>query len=123
MIASIMKTVQTSVLAVSDNNPTVATVNMERWLYIETYLVIITSSIPCLRSLLRRKNKVMTGYGGSFELSRQAGGSHPFPLILGRPFHVHGDGESDAESILDRNPTDDTAKGLKIEKGMHVSVQ
>lgn len=55
MIASIIKTVQIRVLVSVDNDPTVATVNLERWLYIETYLVIITTSVPCLRSLIRTK--------------------------------------------------------------------
>lgn len=53
MIASIIKTVQIRVLVSIDSDPTVATVNLERWLYIETYLVIITTSLPFLRSLIR----------------------------------------------------------------------
>lgn len=55
MVASIIKTVQIKVLANVDSDPTVATADLERWLYIETYLVIITTSIPCLRSLLRMR--------------------------------------------------------------------
>ena len=53
MIASIIKTVQTRVLATSGSEPTVATIHYDRWLFIETYLVIVTASIPCIRSLLR----------------------------------------------------------------------
>ncbi|KAJ5288038.1 hypothetical protein N7478_003724 [Penicillium angulare] len=53
MVAAIIKIVQTRVLASSDMDPTIATINYDRWLYIETYLVIITASIPCLRSILR----------------------------------------------------------------------
>ncbi|KAF3398286.1 hypothetical protein F1880_005824 [Penicillium rolfsii] len=56
MIASIIKTVQSRVLAISDSEPTTATVNYDRWLYIETYLVIVTTSIPCIRSLFRPMN-------------------------------------------------------------------
>lgn len=59
MVAAIIKTVQTRVLASYDIDPTIATVSYDRWLYIETYMVIITASIPCIRSLLRsmkRKN-------------------------------------------------------------------
>lgn len=55
MIASIIKTVQIRVLVSVDSDPTVATADLERWLYIETYLVIITTSIPCLRSLIRTR--------------------------------------------------------------------
>ncbi|KAE8555311.1 hypothetical protein EYB25_000006 [Talaromyces marneffei] len=42
MIASTIKTVQIQVLVSVDSDPTVATVDLERWLYIETYLVLIT---------------------------------------------------------------------------------
>ncbi|CEO58780.1 hypothetical protein PMG11_03482 [Penicillium brasilianum] len=38
MIASIIKTVQTHVLAISDSEPTTATIHYDRWIYIETYL-------------------------------------------------------------------------------------
>lgn len=65
MIAAIMKTVQTGVLGTPDSDPTTATISYDRWLLIETYLVIITASIPCIRSLLRsmgerRKNSAYT---------------------------------------------------------------
>ncbi|KAJ5180602.1 hypothetical protein N7492_003812 [Penicillium capsulatum] len=53
MIAAIIKTDQTRVLATPNADPTTATVEYDRWLYIETYLVIITASIPCIRSLIR----------------------------------------------------------------------
>ncbi|KAJ5578002.1 uncharacterized protein N7459_006966, partial [Penicillium hispanicum] len=53
MVAAIIKAIETRILATSDTDPTIATVNYDRWLYIEAYLVIITASIPCLRSLLR----------------------------------------------------------------------
>jgi hypothetical protein len=63
MIASIIKTVQIRVLVSVDSDPTVATADLERWLYIETYLVIITTSIPCLRSLIRtRKSSSNNSY-------------------------------------------------------------
>lgn len=65
MVAAIIKTVQTRVLGTPDSDPTTATVTYDRWLFIETYLVIITASIPCIRSLLRsmserRKNSAYT---------------------------------------------------------------
>lgn len=53
MIAAIIKTVHTRVFTTSNDDPTTATVEYDRWLYIETYLVIITASIPCIRSLVR----------------------------------------------------------------------
>jgi hypothetical protein len=55
MVASIIKTVQLHILSNANNNPTRATVDLERWLYIETYLVIITASIPLIRPLFRSK--------------------------------------------------------------------
>ncbi|CRG84247.1 dihydroxyacetone kinase [Talaromyces islandicus] len=57
MVASVIKTVQIHVLASASSDPTMATVNLERWLYIETYLVIITTSIPCIRPLIRSFNR------------------------------------------------------------------
>ncbi|KAH8705206.1 hypothetical protein BGW36DRAFT_310701 [Talaromyces proteolyticus] len=64
MAASIVKTVQLHVLASANSDPTKATINLERWLYIETYLVIITTSIPCIRSLIRRRRQGQS-YGSS----------------------------------------------------------
>lgn len=69
MIAAIIKTVQTHVLGTSDSDPTIATVNYDRWLYIETYLVIITASVPCVRSLFRSKKNHKIRSGNTHELS------------------------------------------------------
>jgi hypothetical protein len=69
MIASIIKTVQTHVLAISDSEPTTATIHYDRWIYIETYLVIITASIPCIRSLLRPMNSRKISSRDTHELS------------------------------------------------------
>ncbi|KAL4778722.1 hypothetical protein BJX76DRAFT_362460 [Aspergillus varians] len=55
MVASVIKTTQLHILANANSSPTSATVNLERWLYIETYIVIITASIPLIRSLFRFK--------------------------------------------------------------------
>jgi hypothetical protein len=52
MVAAIIKTVETRVLASYVIDTTNATVNYDRWLYVETYVVIITASIPCIRSFL-----------------------------------------------------------------------
>jgi ribosomal protein L30E len=38
--------------AYDELNSYVATVEYDRWLYIEAYVVIITASIPCIRSLI-----------------------------------------------------------------------
>ncbi|CAG8057346.1 unnamed protein product [Penicillium salamii] len=70
MIASIIKVAETRVFAHPDDDPTVATVSYDRWLFIETYLVIITASIPCIRSLLRSSNERYTASGRSvYELN------------------------------------------------------
>jgi hypothetical protein len=63
MVASIIKTIQLHILSNANNNPTRATVDLERWLYIETYLVIITASIPLIRPLFRSK---IAGHGASY---------------------------------------------------------
>lgn len=68
MVASIVKTVQIRVLATPDEDPTTATVALDRWMYIESCVVIITVSIPCIRSLFtigRRKNGAVTSGRGS----------------------------------------------------------
>ncbi|KAL3451745.1 hypothetical protein BJX65DRAFT_321470 [Aspergillus insuetus] len=63
MVASIIKTIQLHILSNANNNPTRATVDLERWLYIETYLVIITASIPLIRPLFRSRT---AGHGTSY---------------------------------------------------------
>ena len=96
MVASIVKTTQVRVLARPDDDPTVATVTMDRWLYIETYLVITTASIPCIRSLipLRRRRKLNNG-SNSYEL-------YPRPTLgPGLPF----DGRQQV-SNTDKHATD-----------------
>lgn len=69
MIAAIIKTVQTRILATSDNDPTIATVTYDRWLFIETYLVIVTTSIPSIRSLFRSMDGRKIGSTNTHELS------------------------------------------------------
>lgn len=72
MVAAIIKTVQTHVLGTSDSDPTIATVNYDRWLYIETYLVIITASVPCVRSLFRSSKSRKISSGNTHELSSRS---------------------------------------------------
>ncbi|OJJ50113.1 hypothetical protein ASPZODRAFT_128718 [Penicilliopsis zonata CBS 506.65] len=50
MIASVVKTVLITTIA-RTSDPTVDQVTLLRWVYIEAAIVIITASIPCLRSL------------------------------------------------------------------------
>lgn len=73
MVASIVKTVQVRALAHPDDDPTATTVTMDRWLYIETYLVITTASIPCIRSLVvRRKKHNTSDLSNTYELSSRS---------------------------------------------------
>jgi hypothetical protein len=51
MVSSIVKTIDLAEI-VSADDPTIDQVELLRWGYIESALVIITSSIPCLRSLV-----------------------------------------------------------------------
>lgn len=51
MIASLIKTVFLPEIA-HFNDPTFTPINLARWGYVETYVVIITASIPCIRSLV-----------------------------------------------------------------------
>lgn len=86
MAAAIVKTVQTRVLASYDMDPTIATINYDRWLYIETNLVIITASIPCIRSLLRPMNSLSPPSSGrhTHELSSRYVGSSSTPTAKTR---------------------------------------
>ncbi|OJJ50417.1 hypothetical protein ASPZODRAFT_129044 [Penicilliopsis zonata CBS 506.65] len=56
MVASIVKTVELSTIA-NTTDPTVDQVTLLRWVYIESAIVIITSSIPCLRPLFVAMSK------------------------------------------------------------------
>lgn len=79
MAASMVKTFEVRVLTNPDDDPTATTLTMDRWLYIETYLVITTASIPCIRSLVRRKDgQSRCDSSNSYELSsRHADESGP----------------------------------------------
>lgn len=98
MIASIIKTIQIRVLVSVDSDPTVATANLERWLYIETYLVIITTSIPCLRSLIRKKK---SRSDGSYIITRPSriGPSRGIEFSV-RPGNEESNRESDEEGFI-----------------------
>ena len=146
MVASILKTIQLRVLATADNDPTVATVNMERWLYIETYLVIITASIPCLRSLLRSRKNYLGG-GSTYEMTSWHRGStlasrnlstrqtqtprsdsqtHPIPVLVGVRDRGRGNESDSEESALGLTPRSWSPTGnhkyCNIEKKVQVSV-
>ncbi|KAJ5682195.1 hypothetical protein N7462_005360, partial [Penicillium macrosclerotiorum] len=96
MIAAIIKTVQTRVLATSDSDPTIATINYDRWLYIETYLVIITASIPCIKSLVRSRNGRKITSRDTHELSSRCANSTAHTLRTRRR-----DSSSDGKRIMD----------------------
>ncbi|OBT77257.1 hypothetical protein VF21_04112 [Pseudogymnoascus sp. 05NY08] len=86
MAASIVKTVEVRVLANPDDDPTATTITMDRWLYIETYLVITTASIPCIRSLVRRKGgQSQSDLSNSYELSSRRADKSGLPLNTKRP--------------------------------------
>jgi hypothetical protein len=110
MVASIVKTVQVRVLAHPDDDPTAATVTMDRWLYIETYLVITTSSIPCIRSLLiRHKGGNPRDLGDTYELSSRSRhpeesatskGKRPVARVIGKNTAPFSDDTGSEDDIL-----------------------
>lgn len=113
MIASIIKVAQTRVFAHPDDDPTVATVSYDRWLFIEAYLVIITASIPCIRSLLRSFEDRYPASGRSvYELhSPYAGTSAPDSRrmtrnIPGKTVARASNGNESIEEILRWNTND-----------------
>jgi hypothetical protein len=131
MVASIIKAVQTRVLAHADDDPTTATINLDRWLYIETYLVIITASIPCLKSLLRPFGRQTTSTGRStYELgSPFTGSSGPrsrrlTPTAPGKGIMRISDGNASADDILEWDATDSDRvdEPAASKKSIHVYV-
>ena len=113
MVASVVKVVQTGIFTHPDDDPTVATVSYDRWLFIEAYLVIITASVPCVRSLLRPFEGRSTGTGrSSYELSSPyAGTSLPYsrrmtPTTPGKAMVRISDGNDSADEIWDWNNHD-----------------
>lgn len=103
MVAAIIKTVQTRVLASSDSDPTDATVNYDRWLFIETYVVIITASIPSIRSLFKsgisRQSTTRKAHELSFHYaagSRNSGRSRGRGLSIDQKRIVHSNEGSEA---------------------------
>lgn len=110
MVAAIVKTIQLRVLANPDDDPTAATVTMDRWLYIETYLVITTSSIPCIRSLLaRRKSRNQSDLSNTYELSSRSRhaeelgtskGKRPVSRVTGKYLNHFSDDTGSEDDIL-----------------------
>ncbi|OJJ48993.1 hypothetical protein ASPZODRAFT_139946 [Penicilliopsis zonata CBS 506.65] len=68
MGASLVKTIQVHVLAES-SDPTIVTVTLVRWLYIEIYLVIITASIPTIRVLVMSVRNLSSNRSNTHELN------------------------------------------------------
>ncbi|KAJ5158645.1 uncharacterized protein N7500_008296 [Penicillium coprophilum] len=131
MAASVIKVVQTQVLSHAADDPTVATVNYNRWLYIEAYLVIITASIPCIRSLLRSVRGRSAGTGRStYELSSPYGGNSMLTSRSRRLTAIPGKStirisdNSSAEDILVSNKSDIDAVHERTgsKQSIHVNV-
>ena len=59
MVASLIKTIHLPEISYF-SDPTYTPVNLARWGFVETYVVIITASIPCIRSLVVSSIKVLT---------------------------------------------------------------
>jgi hypothetical protein len=113
MVASIIKVVQTRIFAHPDDDPTVATVSYDRWLFIEAYLVIITASIPCIRSLLRPFEGRSTNTGRSaYQLSSPYAGTSVHnsrrmtPTTPGKAIARISDGNDSTDDILEWNNHD-----------------
>jgi hypothetical protein len=76
MLASLVKTIYLPEIAHFED-PTFTTVNLARWGFVETYVVIITASIPCLRSLIISSMRVMpsnkSSHAHTYELGSRYG--------------------------------------------------
>lgn len=134
MAASIVKTTQIRVLETPDNDPTTATVALDRWMYIETCIVIITASIPCIRSLFkigRRKNHSHSyELGSSYECSGGRAEGKKRVSRLSRRYGVlsaggGGDDGSDDHILGSERCKDVPDAGIvkKVEISTEISVQ
>ncbi|CAI7582173.1 unnamed protein product [Penicillium bialowiezense] len=122
---------QTRVFAHPDDDPTVATVSYDRWLFIEAYLVIITASIPCIRSLLRSFEDRYTASGRSLhELNSPYAGTsvqnsrRMTPNNPGKLVARISDGTESIDEILewDTNDTEHLHEQAKSTKSTHIYV-
>ncbi|KAN0085117.1 hypothetical protein V8E54_001584 [Elaphomyces granulatus] len=125
MVASIIKTVQIYVLSTT-TDPTVHTVVLVRWLYIEAYLVIITSSIPCIRSLVMSVKNIATTRSNSYPLrspynSRSGTDSVKKETKLWRIRPSENDTASE-EGILEDENGSQTRSQTRIVKKVDISV-
>lgn len=110
MAASIIKTTQIRVLETPDNDPTTATVALDRWMYIETCIVIIAASIPCIRPLFkigRHKNHSHSyELGSSYEYSGGRAEERKRVARLSRRYGVQsaagGPDDGSEDDILER---------------------
>jgi hypothetical protein len=76
MLASLVKTIYLPEIAHFED-PTFTPVNLARWGFVETYVVIITASIPCLRSLVVSSMRIMSSdkssHAHTYELGSRYG--------------------------------------------------
>jgi hypothetical protein len=80
--APVPRSFHVHVLGKPNNDPTAATVDLDCCLYIETSLIIIAASIPCIRSLFRKRKHA--NRENSFEFSTNAGYSSPLHYRKGQ---------------------------------------
>ncbi|KAJ5972924.1 uncharacterized protein N7479_002842 [Penicillium vulpinum] len=122
MIASIIKTTKLNAVPSITNTGASGGIELIRWGYIENVIIIITSSIPCIRPLIIssvRKissGKLSRSYELSMPFSGRKSGAVATPNERSQSRHAHwfnSDVENDSiDRILDRNRSSHTSTSI-----------
>jgi hypothetical protein len=118
MIASIIKTTKLDQLPGITDLGATGGVELIRWGYVENAIIIITSSIPCIRPLIISSVRKFSSVTRSYELSgpfsghRTAGGNETNHSKMARRFNKsHNLENGSVERILDQSTHTSTTIG------------
>ncbi|KAJ5116273.1 hypothetical protein N7456_000621 [Penicillium angulare] len=115
MAASIVKTVELNTIAHTED-PTVDQVLLLRWVYIEATIVLITSSIPCLRPLFVAMSKNFSSYPRqTYEMDGSYG--HGYGRSRSSKYHAQDRrqrGDGDSERVILENSNGGITKHVTV---------
>ncbi|KAJ5810743.1 uncharacterized protein N7503_002961 [Penicillium pulvis] len=113
MIASIIKTTKLDQVPSITNLGATGGLELIRWAYVENAIIIITSSIPCIRPLIISSVRKISsgGFSRSYELSRQTGPNKSRQSQGVRRFKSHNTKNDSVERILDQSTQTSTTIG------------
>ncbi|KAJ5290774.1 hypothetical protein N7478_000025 [Penicillium angulare] len=98
MIASIIKTTKLDQVPSITNLGATGAIELIRWGYVENAIIIITSSIPCIRPLIISSVRKISsgGFSGSYELSGPSSRRHIHPNKFGQSQEIERVEKSDS---------------------------